>query len=283
MNDNKNNDIEEFPYNNKNILITEDDVNKILRTFGISFKCYNISIYRQAFVHKSYITRKNENYVSGNKNCPDDCIPLQEESNERFEFLGDSILSTSVASYLYQRYPDQNEGFLTKMRSKLVNGHMLGDLCEKVGLHPWILISKQIEENNGRKNYKILEDTFEAFICAIFIDFNKKKISLKSFESGIGFQVAEKWIINVLEDKIDFAELIRENKNYKDQLIKYFQHNFSYLPSFCETNIEIINNKKLFTIIVKNKNQVLSTGKSETKKKAEQMASHNALRYLNVL
>jgi len=281
--DRMNTETEEFPYNNKNILINDDDVNKILRTFGIKFKCLNIDIYRKAFVHKSYITRKNDNYITGNKNCPDDCLPLQEESYERFEFLGDSVLSTTVANYLYIRYPGQNEGFLTKMRSKLVNGHMLGNLCRKVGLNKWVIISKQIEENNGRDNYKILEDIFEAFICAIFIDFNTKKMKLKTFESGIGFQISEKWIINVLEDKLDFAELIKQNKNYKDQLIKYFQHNYITLPTFCETNIEIKNNKKLFTIIVKNDNQVLGTGQSDTKKGAEQVASEKALKYLNVI
>ena len=198
-------EVEEFPYNNMNILIEEEEVNKILRDYGISFKCYNVDIYRKAFVHKSYITRKNDNFVTGNKNCPEDCLPLQEQSYERFEYLGDSVLSTTVANYLYQRYPDQNEGFLTKMRSKLVNGHMLGDLCRKVGLSKWVIISKQVEENNGRDNYKILEDVFEAFICAIFLDFNKKKMNLKNHKSGIGFQIAEQWIINVLESKIDFA------------------------------------------------------------------------------
>ena len=276
-------DTDDFPYNKSNILINDNDVNKILRTFGIKIKCLNVDIYRKAFVHKSYITRKNDNYISGNKNCPEDCLPLQEESYERFEFLGDSVLSTTVANYLYERFPNQNEGFLTKMRSKLVNGHMLGSLCKKIGLNKWIIISKQIEENKGRENYKILEDVLEAFICAIFLDFNTKKIKLKTFESGIGFQIAEQWIINVLEDKVDFAELIKQNKNYKDQLMKYFQHNFSNLPSFCETNIEMIKNKKIFTIIVKNESQVLGTGQGDTKKGAEQIASENALKYLNVI
>ncbi len=275
-------DVEESPYNNKNILINEGDINKILRTYGIKFKCLNVNVYRQAFVHKSYITRKNENYITGNVHCPSDCLPLQEESYERFEFLGDSVLSTTVASYLYERYSQQNEGFLTKMRSKLVNGHMLGDLCSKIGLNKWIIISKQIEENNGRNNYKILEDVFESFICAIFLDFNQKKMNLKNSESGIGFQIAEKWIINILEIKLDFSELIKQNKNHKDKLIKYFQHNYMILPKFCETNVENINNKKIFTIIVKKDNQVLGTGQSDTKKGAEQIASENALKYLNV-
>ena len=108
----------ETPYNNKNILIKEDDVNNILRKYGIKMKCINIDFYRNALVHKSYSTRKNENFISGNLNCPKDCLPLQEECNERYEFLGDSVLSTTVANYLYMRYPEQNEGFLTKTNIK---------------------------------------------------------------------------------------------------------------------------------------------------------------------
>ena len=275
---------EETPYNNKNVLITENDVNKILSRFGINSKCITVDFYRKSFVNKSYSTRKNDNFVTGNENCPIDCLPLQEECNERFEYLGDSILSTSVANYLYKRFPNENEGFLTKMRSKLVNGHMLANLCDKVGLDKWIIISKQIENNDGRKNYKIMEDTFEAFICAIFLDFNNKKIKIKNFEliSGLGFQIAENWIINVIEDKVDLVELIKQNKNYKDTLIKYFQHTYMKLPVFYESNIETINNKKIFTIVVKNDNQILGTGIGETKKTAEQLASEKALQYLNI-
>ena len=275
---------EDVPYNDKNILIGESDINKLLKTYGIKIKCLNVDIYRKALVHKSYTTRKNENFVTGNLNCPKNCLPLQEESNERFEYLGDSVLSTSVANYLYKRFPNENEGFLTKMRSKLVNGQMLAHLCDKVGLDKWIIISKQIENNGGRKNYKIMEDIFEAFICAIFLDFNNKKIKIKNFEliSGLGFQIAENWIINVIEDKVDLVELIKQNKNYKDKLIKYFQHTYMKLPIFYESNIENINNKKIFTIVVKNDNQILGTGIGETKKLAEQLASEKALQYLNI-
>tara|TARA_B100000941_G_C28467882_1_gene534672 strand:+ start:91 stop:939 length:849 start_codon:yes stop_codon:yes gene_type:complete len=281
MSDNQDN---ETPYNNKNILIKEDDVNNILRKYGIKMKCINIDFYRNALVHKSYSTRKNENFISGNLNCPKDCLPLQEECNERYEFLGDSVLSTTVANYLYMRYSEQNEGFLTKMRSKLVNGHMLSELSTKVGLKKWMIISKQIEDNDGRNNYKILEDIFEAFICAIFLDFNKKTIKGNKLDgiSGLGFQIAERWIINVIENEVDLAELIKQNKNFKDKLIKYFQHNYMKLPIFYESNVEIINNKKLFTIIVKNEGQVLGTGSGDTKKQAEQVASQEALKYLNV-
>jgi ribonuclease-3 len=280
MVDNQNDDT---PYNNKNILIDEGNINNILKKYGIRMKCINIDIYRNALVHKSYSTRKNDNFLSGNINCPENCLPLQEVCNERYEFLGDSVLSTTVANYLYMRYPDQNEGFLTKMRSKLVNGRMLSELSKKVGLQKWMIISKQIEDNDGRKNYKILEDIFEAFICAIFLDFNKKTIKGNKLEgiSGLGFQIAERWIINIIENEIDLADLIIQNKNYKDTLIKYFQHNYMKMPNFFEANVEMINNKKFFTIIVKNNEQILGTGKADTKKQAEQFASQEALTYFN--
>jgi len=272
---------DETPYNNRNILINENDVNNILKKFGIELDCININFYRKSLVNKSYITRKNENFVTGNEKCPNDCLPLQEESNERFEFLGDSILSTTVANYLYERYPDQQEGFLTKMRSKLVNGYMLAELCRHIGLNKWIIISKQIQDNGGRDNYKILEDIFEAFICAIFMDFNVIKSDKKIDISGLGFQIAEKWIINVIEDKIDFALLIKQNKNYKDKLIKYFQHTYLKLPNFYENDIKNVNGKKIFTIIIKNDEQIIGIGKGDTKKKAEQDASEKALQYYN--
>jgi len=273
---------DETPYNEKNILISSDDVNEILERFGINLKCINIDLYRKSLVNKSYVTRKNENIISGNEKCPNNCLPLQEESNERFEFLGDSVLSTTVANYLYKRYPEQNEGFLTKMRSKLVNGYMLSELCKHIGLNKWVIISKQIEESGGRENYKILEDIFEAFICAIFMDFNTLKNSeLDTNTIGLGFQICEKWIINVIEDYVDFAELIKQNNNYKDKLIKYYQHTYLKTPNFFESNIEIINGKKIFTIVIKDDNeQILGIGKSDSKKKAEQVASENVLNEL---
>lgn len=80
-----------LPYNPNNTLLQESDLRKILDTYDIHDNVNNIDIYRKALVHKSYCTRKNENFLNGNVNCPHDCLPLQEESNERLEFLGDAI------------------------------------------------------------------------------------------------------------------------------------------------------------------------------------------------
>ena len=261
----------ELPYNPHNVLIMPSDLTSLLREYDVTAPFRDIDMYRKAFVHKSYCTRKNENFVNGNVNCPSGCLPLQEESNERLEFFGDSILNMTVADYLFERYPDENEGFLTRMRTKLVNGKMLAYLSEKVGLHKFILISKQIEENDGRKNLNILEDAFEAFIAAIYLDFGSR-----------GFDTVREWIVSVIESNLDFSELIRQNHNYKDQFLKYYQQNFSCMPKFFEMSITEAtpnaNGPKLYTVCIKdNSGNVISIGKGHSKKEAENDAAKTAL------
>lgn len=258
-----------LPYNPSNRLIGSDGLRALLSPFGVSEPFKDLGLYRKSFVHKSYCTRKNENFVDGNVNCPEDCLPLQEESNERLEFLGDSVLNVVVADYLYERYPDENEGFLTRMRTKLVNGKMLAWLSAKLNLDKHILISKQIEENEGRKNLNILEDCLEAFIAAIYLDYGM-----------LGFETAKNWIVGVIEEHLDFSELIRQNHNYKDLLLKYFQQNFGYAPRFFEMSVETnqSNNAKIYTICVKdNQGNVISIGKGSNKKEAENESAKLAL------
>lgn len=259
-----------LPYNPTNVLLIKEHVTSILKLCDIDCEINDLNLYRKSFVHKSYCTRKNENFLNGNTMCPANCIPLQEESNERLEFLGDSVINLVVASYLFERYPDENEGFLTKMRTKLVNGIMLAHFGKIIGLSKYVLISKQIEDNNGRDNKKILEDCFESFVGAMYIDFKS-------------FKVVQTWFINLIENNIDFSELIATNHNHKDVLLKYFQHNFHCIPRFLEVNTEHVNNVKLFTVCIKDKNDaVICTGIGATKKIAENDASKNALRYYGV-
>lgn len=261
-------EIKQVPFNPKNILITSEDINLFLSKYDINAKHINIDLYRCAMVHKSYCTRKNENFVEGNTDCPLDCVPLQEESNERLEYLGDAILNKVVASYLFERYPDQNEGFLTRTRTKIVNGKMLAHLCKCIGLEKFILLSKQIEENDGRNTIlNIQEDTLESFIAAIYLD--------------LGDKIVSEWIINMLEYHIDFADLINKNSNYKDMLLKYFQQNYGYLPKFYEIDMSIHNNHKIFKIHLKdNKDNVITTGTGNNRKEAENDASKKALKLL---
>ena len=259
----------ELPYNNLNKLINRDQVIYFLKIYE---ELHNINIYRRAFVHKSYCTRKNENFLNGNVNCPPDCLPLQEESNERLEFLGDAILNMVVGRYLFERYPSVNEGFLTTTRTKLVNGEMLASLSRQVGLNEYVLLSHQIESNRGRQNKNILEDTFEAFIGAIFLDFEEKDES--------GFKHANDWIVHILEEYVDFTDLMTQNINYKDKLVKFCQHNYQFIPKFYEIDVNEVNGSKVHTIYVKNNlDCVIGIGKGANKKYAEIDAAKKALQY----
>jgi len=284
---------EGLPYNTANVLLQEVDLRKLFDDHGLEhIQFNNINLYRNAFIHRSYCTMKNADFISGNERCPVDCIPLQEMSYERLEFLGDAILGMVVARYLFERYPDQNEGFLSMMRTKIVNGKMLGSLGQKIGFHKFALISKQIEEAQGRTNYKTLEDIFEAFIAAIYLDFQNTNdmqtmpsyLSALIPLSGAGFHIAETWIVNILETYLDFVELIQTQTNYKDMLSKYMQNNLQDAPRFYEVNVDKRNiktsNNSIFTYCVKDKSgAVIGTAKGTSKKDAENNAALVALEY----
>lgn len=262
---NKTKEIEEnvLPYNENNIILGENDLKKVLK----NYKYKNINLFRNAFVHKSYCTMKNSNFDEGNQNCPDNCIPLQDMSYERLEFLGDSILGAIVAKYMYKRFPNQNEGFLSKMKTKIVNGKMLGYLAEQINFPKFAIISKQVEENaNGRNNFKIMEDILEAFIGALYED------------SG-SYEETEKWVIDLIETNIDMTSLITKNTNYKDALILHMQNHYQDTPKFLEVNVTSKDSIKTFTYVVKDRDgNVLGTGSGNTKKDAENNSSLSALK-----
>jgi len=257
------------PFNNTNIILNESDLNIFFKNHNIDYQYKNINLFRNAFVHKSYCCMKNTSFTTSNISCPEDCLPLQDMPYERLEFLGDSILGYIIAKYMYLRYPDQPEGFLSKMRTKLVNGKMLGFLSEKIGFGKFAIISKQIEDINGRSNYKIMEDIYEAFIGALYIDSND-------------ISIVEQWIINVIEKYVDFVDLIMKNTNYKDALISYMQNRYQDNPRFLETNVSHnnVSSQKIFTYIVKDRNNnILGSANGSNKKEAENNCALEALKY----
>ena len=280
----------DLPFNEKNILLSELDLHQLFESNGLkNVKFHNINLYRNAFVHKSYCTMKNSDFNVGNMKCPENCLPLQEMSYERLEFLGDSILGMIVAGYLYERFPDQNEGFLSKIRTKLVNGKMLGNLSNKVGFPKFAILSKQVEEAHGRNNYKIMEDIFEAFLGALYLDFQTQHDivdlpnGLVVATQGTGYFIVQKWIVFIIENYIDFSDLIVSKTNFKDLLVSHMQHHLNDQPRFFEINVTTKDNSKIFTYCVKDKNNtVIGTSKGNTKKDAENSTALSALNYYNV-
>ena len=162
----------------------------IRQSFG--FKPKNLNLYAQAFSHKS-VAKKN---AAGLK-----------LSNERLEFLGDSVISTIVSEYLFEKFPNEDEGYLTQMRSKIVSRKSLNSLGEKIGLEPFVKYLK------GNFPYKsLLGNVFEALFGAIYLDRGYKKAK-------------EVFIKYILERYIDLANLEANNIDYKSQLLIYCQKN----------------------------------------------------------
>ena len=255
------------PYNSRNHLIQESDILNCMKSIGISHKVNDISIYQKAFVHKSYTQLPDyEEYTQ-----PQDCLPLCGESYETMEFLGDSLLGSVVSTYLYQRYVGHfkiDEGFLTKLKIRLVCGEQLGYLSKQLGFDKHMIISKHVDENcDGRNNVHILEDIYEAFLGALFLDTND-------------LECVRRFILCTIETFVDFADLIARDNNYKDQILRYFQHNHKVHPTYTTTRNEDTNG---FECELYRLDECVSKGKGTTKKKAEQDASRQALIHYHVI
>ena len=278
------------PWNPKAKLISKQEVETILAEHDIPEKISNLKLYQQAFVHKSYVSKclelakQHDNTINEK---PKDCLNLQQGSYERLEYLGDAILSATIASYLFERFPEAHEGFLTRMRTKLVNGEMLGSLGQQMKLDAHLVISHQVlEKNEFQISYKIVEDLFEAFIGALFLDFNEEELEHPRLEfySGLGFQICQTYIINVIEKYVDFSDLIMNDYNYKDKLMKYFQQNNKEILKYKDIVVEGQANNKTYTVCVMRRDEsILAYGKGPSKKKAEQCASKNALIKLELI
>ena len=144
---------------------------------------------------------------------------------------------------------------------------------------PYLVISKQIEENRGRENINILEDTFEAFLGAMLLDFDKQYRRKKIDKCG--YEICKQFILYILENEIDIERLVLQDTNYKEQLMKYYQQNYQITPKYKKLNSQ---NNRIFIIAVMDQNEeIFATGQNMNKKKAEQLASKNALIKLNVL
>lgn len=263
--------------NPNNKLININVINNILQSCGLTYKTHNLCIYQQSFTHKSYLIINNPEIEYEHL---DNCIPLQPESNERLEYLGDSIMGSIVSSYLYHRYKKQNEGFLTKLKTKLVRTNMLAKFSLYIGLDKYLLISKHVEEVcDGRHNERILEDTFEAFVGALFEDIYQDYLE----NYGQAMQVCCDFIVHLMEQTTDFRDLISINDNYKELLLQYFQKNFGGIhPIYYPLNVDGPTNKRIYTMGVYHpSDNTLIIGKGIAKKKgqAEQLASKEALIY----
>ena len=235
------------PYNSLNKDITPYEIERLLKKYGINTKIFNYNLYKRSFVHKSYVKRPYLENVENNiiiEDKPNNCLPLRTKSNERLEFLGDGVLELITKYYLYRRFPKENEGFMTEKKIALVKNEAIGKLAYEMGLNQWYIMSKNAEEKKTRTNLKKLGCLFEAFLGALFLDFNKIKISDEKkwfdnlFVTGPGFQMAQIFVERVFEEHVDWMELLQKDDNYKNILQVKIQKIFKTTPIYKEISEE---------------------------------------------
>ena len=209
----------------------------------------NTKLYEIAFIHKSAsITDSLGNQIN----------------NERLEYLGDAILGAVVAEFLYKRFPQRGEGFLTQMRSKLVNRNFLSELMQEIGLDKFV-DSRQFRNTVATS---INGDAFEALIGAIYLD--------KGFEKAR--YVIVKRIIN---EHVDLIKIEEEDTNFKSQLIEWGQKNKQDI-NFNTSEDEAAQNKNfVFVTDVEVENEVMGRGYGGSKKESQQNAAQEALKNID--
>ena len=272
------------PWNLANKPIPDAEILRILRQFGCTDRPHNWSLFRQACVHSSYVDRPEGPSVAQNgepvvvAERPPECMPLCKEDNEAIEFVGDSLLGCVIALYLHERYPDQDEGFLTRLRTRLVNNKQLGELAAKIGFPQWLILSRHVEDVcNGRRNLRIQGSMLEAWVGAMYLD-------LSEVNAGLAFVRIQHWLINLFESQVDFASLIADDNNFKDQLLKYYQATYHTPPRYKEVKVEGPLHDRTFTMgVLAPDGSVVAVSTARNKKVAEQEASRKALLKLGVL
>ena len=214
----------------------------------VGTKIKNLSLYQRAFTHKSAL-KENEHLT---------------ESFETLEFIGDSVLGFVITKYLFDRYENKQEGFLTKARTKLVRGETLAHIANHLGLGKYVIMDEKGMRNNWNTNVKILEDVFEALVGALYMD--------------IGLIHAKEFILRLYQDPdvIDMGTIMIDD-NFKDHLMRYCQVNNWELPDYRVVG----HHEGIFYIDIYVQNSFFARGAARSKKQAEQNAARNYFQALS--
>lgn len=204
-------------------------------------------IYLEALRHRSYLEENDQ----------------LNSSNERLEFLGDSVLNLVIGEYLFNKFPEEEEGFLTKVRAKLVNRNALSQTAEQLNLGDLLILSTNVPKSVAQSSKSILSDAFEALIGALYLD--KGLETCKQFVQK-----------NILEPALKNGEYLID-ENYKSQLLEHAQANKLDAPVYQIISEEGPHHNKTFTAEVILEGKVLGNGTGKSKKEAEQNAARVAL------
>lgn len=250
-------------YNPENKLIKRCDIANILVPYNVVIPkntTINMRLFHEALTHRSYLVRKrSSNDDSITKMEAANAVKLQKKSNERLQFLGDSIIHFVIGDLLYHKYPTSDEGFLTRLRCKLENRESLFYLAKQTGIDSYLLVSQNIEILHGRNNINIIGGGFEAFIGALYL------------ESGLS--ITKQFILQVLRIELDIVKIAENETNYKDLILQLYNKKHWGHPQYKVIKEEGPDHCKVFTMGIYLNNKLMGKGIASTKKKAEQIAS----------
>jgi ribonuclease-3 len=211
----------------------------------------NEEIQSLVFTHRSYLNENRE----------------VKESNERLEFLGDSILSFVVSSYIYNQYPNLKEGELTSLRSVLTNTQTLYLVSDALGLGSLLKMSKGEEDGGGRTNKTILANTYEAAVGGLFLD------------SGI--EKAREFIITTILDNANEFIGAQGLKDSKSMLQEFMQEKYKVSPDYRILGEEGPDHNKIYTSGVFLNGELVAQGQGRSKQEAEKDAAQKAVSVLH--
>jgi ribonuclease-3 len=231
----------------------KDLLRTTLREFQrlIGHQVRNEDLFVQALLHRSFLTRVQR--------------PIR--SNERLEFLGDSILNLIVAEYLFHHYPEAEEGELTKVRSRLVNRKALAAYAKDIRLANFILMSPSAAQALGKGSDTIIADTYEAVIAAIYLD-------------G-GYEAARRFVEHQLLAALKSGAVLTLDDNYKSMLLEYAQSRSLGIPRYVIVKEDGPDHDRTFTVEVLLNNERKGCGTGKNKKEAEQSAARRTLALLD--
>ena len=211
----------------------------------------NPVIYIRALRHRS--TLVDDNFSSN-------------DSYERLEFLGDAVLDLIVTEVIFDLFPDKNEGFLTKLRAKLVKGDTLAMYARNLNLSNLMLLGERVRGQGVEHSKSVLSDVFEALVGATYLD--------------LGYRPTSSFVRNVIERNVDFDNIITTLDNYKSLLLEFAQARGMEIPTYNVISEEGPGHDKTFGVEVLVDNQPIAEGKGKSKKEAEQQAARRALEKL---
>ncbi|MBU4312993.1 MAG: ribonuclease III [Candidatus Omnitrophica bacterium] len=214
----------------------------------IGYRFRNKTLLNQSLTHKSYANEKHKSSL---------------EDNERLEFLGDSVLGIVASRLLYDDFPDQDEGVLTRYKSQLVSGSTLGRIAKKLQIGQFLLLGKGEESSGGRKHASNLLCALEALIGAIYMDSD--------------LRASVKFINKIFEPEIQLVKEGKGSKDYKSALQQIVLKKFKSIPSYKIISEIGPDHKKHFIVEALVLGKRYGIGSGSNKKTAEQAAAKEAL------